>query len=192
MTKKLCHCGASIPINKYSSIQAKECPKCAYLTALGKKKKPVKGEKKASTKNPKSLAMANADRWFSRYIRIKYAYQIATDGTPICKCIVTGVLKAAKNMDNGHCFSRVFKMTRYEEDNCRPQNPSSNRFSGEADHYTFIDNLTAEIGPERFARIDQLRRGEGEDNELFYNEMSEKYHKLVNELVKDKGIKKWW
>ena len=190
---KTCECGRTIYPRHNSTIHPKFCPTCTLSNAMHPKAKKTAKTSQKRTKSPKSLAMANADRWFSRYIRIKYAYRIATDGEVICRCVINpGIIKAAKNMDNGHCFSRENKATRYEEDNCRPQNRSSNRFSGEADHYTFIDNLTAEIGPERFARIDQLRREIGEDNQQFYTEMAEKYRKLVNELVKDLGVKKWW
>nr|WP_319268257.1 hypothetical protein [uncultured Draconibacterium sp.] len=136
--------------------------------------------------------MSNADLWFSRYIRIKYAFRIQ-DGSVFCRCIVNpGIIKLAQNMDNGHCFSREFKATRYCEDNCRPQNRSSNRFSGEADHYKFIENLTSEIGEERFAKVDELRKSVGEDNELFYRAQATKYRKLVNALVKQHKINKWW
>ena len=143
-------------------------------------------------KTPKQNARDNADLWFSRYIRCKYHFQILPDGTVLCKCIITGTVKEAKKMDNGHCFSRRFLLTRYEEDNCRPQNRSSNRFSGEADHYKFRDNLKKEIGEERFGRLDELRKQEGKDTVEFYRNQSEKYRKLVNELVKEKQIKKWW
>lgn len=143
-------------------------------------------------KNEKDRARDNADKWFSVYIRIKYAYRIV-NGEVICQCIINpNIIKHAKNMDNGHCFSRSFLLTRYEEDNCRPQNRSSNRFSGEADHYKFIDNLKKEIGEERFNRLDELRKKKGSDTVDFYKEQSDKYRKLVNELVSLNNIKKWW
>jgi hypothetical protein len=143
-------------------------------------------------KNEKERARNNADKWFSIYIRIKYAYRIV-NGEVICNCIINpNIIKHAKNMDNGHCFSRKFLSTRYEEDNCRPQNRSSNRFSGEADHYKFRDNLKNEIGEEKFNRLDELRKQEGTDTEDFYLKQADKYRKLVNELVKQKQIKKWW
>ena len=143
-------------------------------------------------KSAKERARDNADKWFSIYIRIKYAYRIVNSEV-ICRCIVNpNIIKHAKNFDNGHYFSRKFLLTRYEEDNCRPQNRSSNRFSGEADHYKFRDNLKKEIGEERFNRLDELRRQEGSDIVEFYREQSDKYRKFVNELVKEKDIKKWW
>ena len=144
------------------------------------------------TKTPRQKAMDLADKWFSLYIRIKYNYKIQ-DGEVFCQCIINpGIIKLAKNMDNGHCFSRDSKAIRYEEDNCRPQNRSSNRFSGEADHYKFIENLTKQIGKERFERLDNLRKTEIEDNENFYKIQAEKYKKLTNQLVKKYSINKWW
>jgi hypothetical protein len=153
--------------------------------SVNKSNAPAKG------KSEKSKAMDLADSWFSRYIRIKYHYKIIGDEV-YCRCIVSGTSENAKNMDNGHCFSREFKPTRFEEDNCRPQNRSSNRYRGEADHYKFIENLTKEIGDERFERINALRKETGEDNEAFYKEMACKYRKEVNRLLKELEIKKWW
>jgi hypothetical protein len=157
-------------------------------------KYPIKGKNgREVKKTTKQRAMTNADDWFSRYIRIKYAFKIQ-DGDVFCKCFIDPNVrpKHAKHFDNGHCFSRKFKLTRYEEDNCRPQNRSSNRFSGEADHYKFKDKLKKEIGDERFKRLDELRKQEGEDTLEFYQEQSDKYKKLTNELVKIHDIKKWW
>ena len=205
---KVCGCGRNINRPFNSSIWPKVCISCQRVIDNKKlmqqssfKKnsyvqKPTKYSKKnTSGKNvdsPKTKAMKLADKWFSRWIRIKHHRLIATDGTVFCKCIITGSIKAANLMDNGHCFSREFKATRYEEDNCRPQNRSSNRFSGEADHYKFRDHLMAEIGEERFNRIDQLRKENGENNIIFFKEQSDKYKKLTNDLLEELGAKKWW
>lgn len=174
----------------HNSTIYKKCPNCEL-------KKYVKREhklapRKKQTKSARSRAMANADTWFSRYIRIKYNHIIATDGTVLNKCIITGLVKEANKMDNGHCFSRIYLPTRYEEDNCRPQNRSSNRFQGEADHYTFVDNLIEQIGQERFDRLDKLRRENGEDTISFYQSKSDKYRKLTNSLISELGAKRWW
>ena len=191
MSLKRCKCGNTIPVNRYSTIQAKKCPACTYAD-LYKKQSKQKTRFKPQIRSEKSKAMETADKWFSRYIRLRYHFKIATDGTVLNRCIITGTVKPANQMDNGHCFSRAFLTTRYEEDNCRPQNRSSNRFSGEADHYKFIDNLTAEIGEERFNRIDKLRRETGTDTTEFYKEQSEKYRKLTNKLIRELNAKKWW
>lgn len=191
MKQRYCQCGNTIPINPYSTIQAKKCPSCTHKEAVSKKNN-RKTKAKTTRKSSKSKAMSNADKWFSRYIRLKYHYKIETDGTVIDRCIITGQLMQAKNCDNGHCFSRENKSTRFEEDNCRPQNRKSNRYQGEADHYTFRENLRKEIGDERFERIEKLMRESGNDSEVFYNEQAEKYRKLTNDLLKKFSAKKWW
>lgn len=95
-------------------------------------------------------------------------------------------------MDNGHCFSRKYMATRYHEDNCRPQNRSSNRFSGEADHRKFEENLMKEIGQERFDEVKRLSYTTIDATLLFFEEIAEKYKALTNQLLKEKGAKKWW
>lgn len=142
-------------------------------------------------KTPRQKWMDNADIWFSRYVRIINRVTV-DNGDVICRCIISGKIYSANNIDNGHCFSRDCKSTRYEPNNCRPQNGSSNRFRGEADHYRFIDNLKDEIGEDEFNRIEQLRRVSVNDSVLWYKEQSDKYRKLVNEEVKKYGINKWW
>lgn len=83
--------------------------------------------------------------------------------------------------------------TRYEENNCRPQNRSSNRFRGEADKKKFQDNLIREIGQEEFDRITKLAHSsEMKYGDIELKEIADKYRKLTNELVKKKGGNKWW
>lgn len=145
------------------------------------------------TKSPKSKAKSLADTWFSRYIRIKYAYRILNDGAVLCQCIVTKNIKAAKFMDCGHCFSRAHLALRYEEDNCRPQTRDSNRFKGEASHYVFKNNLSKEIGQDRVDEMERLKNNIFlDDNTEYYQEMADKYRKLTNELIEEFDIKKWW
>ncbi len=199
--RNTCACGKLCWYDPYSTIQDTQCPNCKLKNLLSGdtkavkqglySKHPTKRTQKLK-KSPKMLAMENADLWFSRYIRIKYAYKIQ-NGEVYCQCIVErSVIKLAKNIDNGHCFSRGNKPTRYFEDNCRPQNRSSNRWKGEEHHYIFIDHLKEEIGEERFNNVDKLRREDGQDNIVYYKEQSTKYRKLVNQLVKKHDIIKWW
>lgn len=193
---RICKCGKSFtPPMRNGIAQSKLCPNCRWKKEASKKIIPATKSnysRAKKEKTPRQKAMTKADNWFSRYIRIKYSKYIATDGTPICECIITGKLYAANMVDNGHCFSRDDKPTRFNEDNCRPQNRGSNRYRGEADHYKFIDNLKAEIGEERFNIVDKLRREHIDDNEQWYLEMSDKYMKLTNDLIKELGVRKWW
>lgn len=199
--RRTCACGRPTKYNPYSSVQPAQCPSCQLknlvsgdsqaidkaLSRRGATSKPKKRKK-----SEKELARDNADMWFSRYIRIKYSYRIQ-DGEVFCQCIVSpSVIKLAKHMDNGHMASRKYLKTRYYENNCRPQNRSSNRFSGEADHYIFEDNLKLQIGQDGIDEIHRIRKEEGEDTVAFYKTQSNKYNKLVNQLIKEHGIKKWW
>lgn len=149
-----------------------------------------KNKQRAQFKSSKSLAMERADEWFSRFIRMKY--RIKGGDEVLNRCIVSGKVKFAKNMDCGHCFSRGVKSLRYDEDNCRPQNRSSNRFKGEQDHYTFKDNLKKEIGEERFNRLEEKRKWHTTYTESDYRNIADKYRKKVNKIIKEEGLKKWW
>lgn len=140
--------------------------------------------------------METADKWFSRYIRIKYSYQVI-DGEVICRDIITGKLYSARNIDCGHYFSRAHMATRYHEDNCRPQNRSSNRFSGEADKLKFEINLRKEIGDERFKIINDLHKEPMRwfgaiTNDEYLKVVADTYRLKVNQLCKENVIKKWW
>lgn len=199
--KRLCACGKNIPNRYNSTIQDKQCPSCklASLTS-GDSKAVTKGlyNKKASKssrtnkKSTKSLAMERADRWFSRYIRIKYAYKIQ-DGEVFCRCIVEpNIIKLAKYMDNGHFHSRGFMATRYFENNCRPQNRSSNRYRGEMDKPMFGDSLKLAIGDEAFDELNQMYRQLTMTSTEYFKEIGDKYKKLTENLVVEFDIKKWW
>jgi hypothetical protein len=199
----ICACGKRMSKYYYGkTIKRKKCPRCEMLGKIDgseehlskafaeKERRGSKSKKKK--KSARECARDTADAWFSRYIRIKYNYKIQ-DGEVYCQCIVNPeVIKMAKKMDNGHMASRKYLTTRYYEPNCRPQNRSSNRFSGEADHYTFEDNLKKQIGQGGIDKIHQLRREVGTDTEEYYKEQSTKYRKLVNDMVKEFEINKWW
>lgn len=198
---RVCACGRKTKYNPFSTIQPQQCPSCELKNLMsgatatvqkglyGKKATKSTGTNKKSTK---SLAMDNADLWFSRYIRIKYAYKVQ-DGDVFCQCIVNpSIIKLAQRCDNGHFHSRGFMATRYFEDNCRPQNRSSNRFSGEMDHPKFGDNLKDEIGEERFNELNLMFRQTTMVSTEYFKEIADKYRILVNRLVKEHDIKKWW
>jgi len=199
--KKICACGREIARRFNSTIQNKQCPKCTLLNltsgATAAVKKGLYDKRKGNKtsiykKSTKSIAMERADLWFSRYIRIKYAYKIQ-DGEVYCQCIVSpNVIKLAKNIDNGHFHSRGFQSTRYFENNCRPQNRSSNRFRGEMDKPAFSDNLKNKIGEDAFNELNLIYRQETMVSEEYFSEIANKYRKLVNELVIEHQINKWW
>lgn len=178
-------------------LTSRLCPNCRlkslvkpkgvqFASELGK----VAQTKEKRPKTPRQIAMDKADKVFSQYIRVKFSFESC--GELFCKDIITGKLYGIKSVDNGHCFSRSFKSTRFWLDNCRPQNRSSNRFSGEADHYTFIDNLKAEIGEERFSLLESMRNDEVRDSEEWYRSNYETYNLLLKEELKTRKLKSPW
>ena len=200
-----CSCGKDFkPYYRNGIIVSKSCPNCSLKSLLKSLHKEVppfgvrfntklpenSTEPKKRVKTSRQKWMDKADKVFSQYIRVKHSFQ--SGGELFCHDIITGKLYHIKHIDNGHCFSRKFKSTRYEVDNCRPQNRSSNRFSGEADHYKFIKNLKAEIGPERFSRLEELKDSEGDDSETFYHLTHDTYKFLLKELLSERNLKNPW
>ena len=203
---RLCECGRTIPLNRFSTIQSKLCPNCTYKEAIKHRQASPKatggyfgtkadkcvikkdGALKQSKKGTNYLNLA--DTWFSRLVRVTYCTVI--DGEAICKDIVTGKLYQANSIDNGHLISRANMATRFDLDNCRPQNRSSNRFKGEADKPKFQQNLITEIGQERFDSLIERSKLFNKIGKLELMELSEKFRNEVNQIIKEKSIKKWW
>lgn len=201
---KVCHCGRAIPHRGNSTIQAKMCPNCAYKYALRssrKRKLDNNGDKvdKLTTQGIKSEIkprntkngvnwMKVADRWFSRWTRLRFS-MVQKDGETYACDIITNKFYSCKNLDCGHYFSRYWPGTRYYENNCWPQNRSSNRFRGEADKDKFRENIIKRIGQDEF---DLIERRKYDPLPGTYREIAERYRRKVNELVKKRGISKWW
>lgn len=200
-TEMICACTKKFrPQYRNGILMSKLCPNC-QLKSLYKEIKhsgvrfaselpTVQNKPEKRQKTSRQKWMDKADKVFSQYIRVKFSFQ--SGGELFCRDIITGKIYGIKHIDNGHCFSRAHKPTRFEEDNCRPQNRSSNRFSGEADHYKFIKNLKSEIGEERFERLEKLKYETGDDSETFYRLNFETYKVLLNEELKERGIKNPW
>lgn len=202
---KKCKCGKEIAKRFNSTIQNKLCPKCTLLelhskpsrsteTGVISKKEPkttiYPTQKKKSSKSRKTKVMDLADLWFSRYIRVKHG--IVVDGEIYSKDIITGKLYRASLIDCGHLHSRYFNATRFDPDNARPQNRSSNRFRGEADKPKFEQNLIREIGEERFQQLREKSKDNGKYGEIELQEIADKYRLLTKSLLKEKGAKGWW
>ena len=64
------------------------------------------------------------DKWFSLYIRWKYAKN------GYVRCYTCSVTKPIGDMQNGHWIPRNVLATRFSEENCRPQCVACNMFQG--------------------------------------------------------------
>jgi hypothetical protein len=193
----ICHCGKKYTIAydfRTGFRKNKECPSCQLKLAVSKPRKEKQDkstvEKESKRRTPRQKAQKEADDWFSRWVRINFAFQVTTDGTPLCKCYTCGCIRQAKQIQNGHFQRRGYKKTRFHENDGRPQCGTCNSNSGEFEKFEI--HLIEEIGKEAVEELKILAQQTGEDNEIFYREQSEKYKSLTLELVKNKGIKKWW
>jgi hypothetical protein len=118
---------------------------------------------KKHSKNPTKGLIIKADLWFSRYIRLR------DKGV----CITCGKKDDIKNMDCGHYISRLYKSTRWDEQNTACQCPADNRFHEGmkdvfalkliekygADHLQNLNdrkNLTTKLTPEYLERIIEI------------------------------------
>jgi len=92
------------------------------------------------------------DNEFSKYIRLKYA-----DENGICSCYTCGNNYYWKYIQNGHFFSRAHILTRYHENNCRPQCLVCNvQKDGNLEIYK--KKLIKEIGKDEFNVLIELKK----------------------------------
>lgn len=197
---KVCPHGVKYIRRYNSTLYVNPCTECKKQGQNNRKIHSPKRENTNSAKksnkkvlSPTAKAREKADLWFSRYIRLKYNSCIV-GGEVYCRDIITGIQYHARNMDNGHCFSRGNSMLRYEEDDCRPQNKFDNlqMVEGYKIHQQFKDNLIKEIGLKRFRELLRLKRREGSRSTEYYQETALKYKKEVTRLLKDLEAIKWW
>lgn len=131
----------------------------------------------AITKN----AMQIADKWFSRYIRLKYSNNGA------CQCVTCGKWKEVKYIQNGHYISRGVKALRYSEYNSHPQCKQCNLYrEGRKDVYARF--IVQKYGQKIKDDLDSQQSA----IKLDYSVIADYYKKKTNELLKEKGEKKWW
>lgn len=99
------------------------------------KDKPKKLRKKSISQLKRRL-----DKVFSEYIRKKYANEKGE-----VRCYTCSKVKQWKEIQCGHFISRVYLATRFEEDNCRPQEVGCNVF-GNGQTVEFARKLEQELG----------------------------------------------
>ena len=185
------------PYYRNGVLTSKYCPACSYKRLKGSDKvsenispnianNSAKSNKKR--RNPKQKAMALADKWFSRYIRLKFSVNL--NDVIVCKCYTCGKYYNIKNIDCGHYHNRGNKLTRYDHRNARPQCKNCNRYNS-GRHTVFGDKLIQEIGSESFENLRKLALGNGNDSELYYKEIASEYRKQFKLLVASKRLKPW-
>jgi len=157
------------------------------------RKKHLGSKPSKKTKRPKSnreKLIIEADRWFSRRIRLEGAnWGWGHAG----KCFDCGEVVDIRRSDCGHFFSRRHMATRWEPDNCRLQKKRCNMDMGRPEiNKNYRANLIKDIGPERFDKLEQkhFNKWKPEPWELIH--IIEVNKKLVAGLLTEKNLTKWW
>lgn len=205
MTKpKLCQweeepCSEERTFYPGKSIRAPYCKYHLAISHIYKKRAEVSKDKeelekarenaKKGNATSKRLALSAADKWFSHYIRFKYAFE--RNGEWWCECYTCRSHFKMKECDNGHWQKREHKATRFHEDNARPQCTECNQHH-KGEFAKFEERLIEDIGLEKVNELKHLAKSIGEDSEIFYREQSDKYRELLNEELKHRGVKNPW
>jgi len=122
---------------------------------------------------------STADKWFSYYIRLKYANE---DG--LCKCFTCSYVGHWKrDLQNGHGIGRQHKSTRYSEDNCKPQCKKCNNW-GQGEQAIFAAN----VGKETWDKLEVQKRQLTKRSKFDFEILTDFYKTEARKLAKDKNI----
>ena len=139
-------------------------------------------------KSGKTKLIEEADRWFSRRIRLEDA---GLNG--LGKCIDCGATLLIKDGDCGHFYSRRHFATRWEPDNCFLQKKRCNMDMNRPEiNEGYRTNLIKRIGQERFDTITLKKGNTWKPLPFELKLIIEENKKLVGMLLKISGLKKWW
>lgn len=141
-----------------------------------KRKTPLRASKTA-LKQKKGLKVAKypsqaklkreLDRVFSLYIRAKYPKVCYTCG------------KCAETLQCGHFVSRQYLVTRWDENNCRPQCVGCNIY-GHGKPLDFEERLKSELGDETVEKMKFSRHTMLKLDRKWYQEQIEFYKSKLN------------
>ena len=143
-----------------------------------------------NTKNIYKRKIKLADTWFSRRTRLEHC-----DEHRRAKCVSCNKIEDVKDMDCGHYYNRNNKSTRWYEKNARPQcavrkfGCNSKMDRPEVQH-AFRESLVKD-------GVDMLKLEIKKNNtwkpslwEIDY--IIEENKAIVREILKQKGVQKWW
>lgn len=136
--------------------------------------------KKGKTK----IKITTADKWFSKFIRIRDAYD-----SGFCSCITCGVPRHWKGIQCGHYMKRGKIMTRFNEQNCHAQCATCNgQNEGEQGiHGLKIDEMYGLGTAQNLVNLSKIR-GAKEYTKLALKDIAKEYRLKAKKLAKEKGI----
>lgn len=128
------------------------------------------------------MKIDNADRWFSRFIRLRDA-----DENGICTCITCGIKRHWKQIDSGHWIKRQHQATRFNEYNCHAQCKRCNGFEQGRDS-EFEKYIIQTYGQKI---RDLLKSGERQSchrSKLEKEFLAKEYQERAIKIAKNKGL----
>lgn len=122
------------------------------------------------------------DKWFSLYIRLRYA---TAEG--IAQCFTCGKIDHYKKLQCGHFQSRRHHATRWNEWNCQVQCVKCNMFE-QGEQYRFGIYLEGKYGEGTSRELIVLSQTTIKKTRIEYEEDISYYKAIVKNLKKEKGI----
>lgn len=122
------------------------------------------------------------DKWFSLYIRLRYA---TAEG--IAQCFTCGKIDHYKKLQCGHFQSRRHHATRWNEQNCQVQCVKCNMFE-QGEQWQFGIKLNSQFGLGTSQDLEYLARTTVKKTRVEYEEDITYYKAIVKNLKKEKGI----
>ena len=130
----------------------------------------------------KQVKMATADKWFSRFIRLRDA-----DENGYCTCCTCGKVDHFKSMDAGHFVNRKHRTTRFNERNVHAQCPYCNRYcEGNIPEYSIF--MEKEYGKGIIEEMIDLKNKTIKMGAMQIQAISDEYREKTKALSKDKNI----
>jgi len=122
------------------------------------------------------------DKWFSLYIRLRWATK---EG--LCQCVTCGKVGHYKKMQCGHFQSRRHHATRWNEQNCAVQCVGCNCFK-QGEQFKFSIYLDGKYGEGTAKELEFLSRQITKVSRSDYEENISYYKDLVKKIKKEEGI----
>ena len=132
------------------------------------------------------MKTSTADKWFSRFIRLRDA-----DNDGMGRCITCGRINEVKYMDCGHFIKRQHTATRFNEFNCQLQCKHCNAFEQGRD-VEFREAIVRKYGESTVLLLESSKRSNSKLGAVELNYLADLYKVKTNELLKEKNIQKWW
>lgn len=172
------------------------------LTTPGPVPKPVKEDKQKLTAkefqkkyaNPKRKEKGVADlkkeldAWFSRRVRLSEC-----DSNYIARCVDCGASVDVRKADCGHYHSRKYNATRWIRENCAVQKKWCNRMMNDPKvHEAFKNELIKRHGEGIIQNLEIQKNNYFKLTRFNLGCMIDDNKRLVERMLKDKRLKKWW